>query len=212
MKETNPLEFRWTDSHVEVDLDDRFSLRIGSGTKAQVLKTSSLQKGMILTFDGREIVDEGMGFGVPVIKYRDNMYYSKDANMIRSDKKNVVRKIFRMNGIERVRVGKLRKIEFPSPAMRFLAGASMRFLAGAYTSSNFFGKKIAQVDQALRKHADIETEFVAVKERGEVSVTYEISSHRIHVECDLTHLEKDTLQKIFILNEQGSSFFRQYSD
>ena len=145
-----------------------------------------------------------MGFGVPVIKYRNGMYYSKDAMMIRINKKNVVGKNFRMDSLERIRIGKLGKIEFPSPALRFLAFA--------YRSSNFLGKRMTQVDQALRKRAEIETEFVAVKNRGDVSMTYEINSHRIHVKCDLTRLEKDALQKIFILNEQGSCFFRQYSD
>jgi hypothetical protein len=42
-------------------------------------KTASLAKGLVLEVAGRDISGEGMGFGVPIVQYRDGWVYSRTA-------------------------------------------------------------------------------------------------------------------------------------
>ncbi len=43
-------------------------------------------------------------------------------------------------------------------------------------------------------------------------VTYTIDRNRILVKLSFSRLDRNNLQKVFVLNEQGAHFFRKYSD
>lgn len=58
----------------------------------------------------------------------------------------------------------------------------------------------------------MKTRFGKVRPRGEVAVYYTILPGRIEVTVDLGGLNKRFCREILVLNEQGSSFFRVYSD
>ena len=45
------------------------------------METASLQKGLIMVFDDQELIDEGLGFGVPVAKYDDKTYFPGSAEV-----------------------------------------------------------------------------------------------------------------------------------
>jgi len=62
------------------------------------------------------------------------------------------------------------------------------------------------------KNMGVKTIFVRVKPVGYVTATYTIDPQRIHVKTDFKLRERGGLQKIFLLNEQGSRFFRKYFD
>jgi hypothetical protein len=48
--------------------------------------------------------------------------------------------------------------------------------------------------------------------KGKVIVTYTIDRNRILVKLSFSRLDRNNLQKVFVLNEQGAHFFRKYSD
>lgn len=62
------------------------------------------------------------------------------------------------------------------------------------------------------KKMGLQTGFVETAPAGKVIVTYRINGARIHVRTVASLVRRENLEKIFILNEQGSSFFRRYSD
>jgi len=64
----------------------------------------------------------------------------------------------------------------------------------------------------LSKKIGAITGFVKSTSAGKVLVAYSIRKARILVRTDFSLLRRKNLQKIFILNEQGSSFFSRYSD
>ncbi len=64
----------------------------------------------------------------------------------------------------------------------------------------------------LLKRTGVDTEFQKTKSRGTVDVKYAFSPKSIEVEVDLKALDMNGCREILILNEQGASFFRKYSD
>ena len=61
-------------------LTDELILRLVPDTRPHVGKVASLQKGLVLEYQGRELVEEGFGFGVPVIQVDDVAYLSRHAS------------------------------------------------------------------------------------------------------------------------------------
>jgi len=203
---SSPLEFSQLDSSFKVKLSWRFSASIYANSEFQRYKTTSLQKGLILTYKGHAIVGEGMGFGAPVVKYTDNMYFSKDAKILPTEKMAAIKKEFHINSVEQVKIGKhiISEDSFLS--------LILRILAYLYRLSAVFRKPIIKIDQFIRKRINVESEFTTAESRGSISIIYEVYPNKIHVHCDLTKLNKTGCQRIFILNEQGSMFFRKYED
>ena len=64
----------------------------------------------------------------------------------------------------------------------------------------------------LRAIAKIKTEFIKVKPRGKISVTYEIQPTTIKVNVDFEDLTLNNCQELLVLNEQGSTTFGEYFD
>lgn len=66
--------------------------------------------------------------------------------------------------------------------------------------------------KGLTKRMDIDTVFVKKQPIGKVIVSYIISKQHISVKADFTHLTNDGFERAFMLNEQGSGFYRRYFD
>jgi hypothetical protein len=64
----------------------------------------------------------------------------------------------------------------------------------------------------LRNVLEINTEFVKMEPRGNVTVRYSFFPKLIRVEADLSALNRTGREEVLILNEQGSGFFRKYLD
>jgi hypothetical protein len=64
----------------------------------------------------------------------------------------------------------------------------------------------------ISKKLGLRTDFIGTHPLGKVIVTYQVSKSKVNVKVDLALLERRELKGIFVLNEQGSTFFRKYSD
>jgi hypothetical protein len=198
------LEFHEFKSFVEAYLTPGCSLRIYHDPILQQFKTDQLQKGLVINWKGVDLVGEGMGFGVPVVKYSDDVYFSKNADFSLPGEASQLKKTFRIDGVERIRMGRMGKVQIPNPLWRLFAYV--------YRSSLSFNRLIIRMDQAARKRVNAGSKFITVNDRGSISVTYEMYPGKVHVHFDLTSLNKEKCHRIFILNEQGSRFFRRYTD
>lgn len=63
-------------------LTDGLHLRLYSDTRPHVGKIASLQKGLVLVQDGREMIEEGYGFGLPIIESNGVAYISRHAETV----------------------------------------------------------------------------------------------------------------------------------
>ena len=180
------------------------SFRIYSNTEPHNWKIRDLQKGLILVHNGTETVGEGTGFGVPVLVYSDETYFSGSSkvNVSQSDGPGTVCKEFVMDRVTRNR---FRNVTLENRiARRFFTR-----LADVYQTHP---KLRSLTLKGLTGKMDVDTTFLKAISRGKVVVTYTMDGPLVVVRADFREIQRKGLQKIFILNEQGSKFFRKYED
>jgi len=180
------------------------SLRVYSSTEPHNWKISDLQKGLVLVYNGSETIGEGTGFGLPVLVYSDETYFSGSSrvHIFQNDEYWAVRKEFVMDRVSR---NSFRNVTLENRTTR-------RFftrLADAYQRHPML-RSLTLKD--LTGKMNIGTTFLKARPRGKVVVTYAIDEPRVLVSADFRQLVRIKPQKIFMLNEQGSKFFRKYVD
>lgn len=187
-----------------IPISEILSLRLHSDTRPKIHHIANLQKGLIFVYHGTELVGEGTGFGVPVARYRNKTYFpgSSTVQILQKDEQTTVVKQFTLNMVFERRLGKA-KIE------NKITHKFTRLVAELYEGHKYW-RPVFQ--QRLSTHIGLKTSFVQVKPAGKVAVTYRIDPPCIHVETDLKLLKRSNLQRIFVLNEQGSRHFRKYTD
>ena len=90
-------------THHTLDVSDSMALRVYSNTNPQNMKTADMQKGLILSFNGIDVIGEGTGFGVPIAKYSDETVFSGSSTLHVCNNGNTIeiRKEFLMNLVAR---------------------------------------------------------------------------------------------------------------
>lgn len=182
-------------------------IRIYADCRPNNLKVAQLQKGIVLVFNGTELIEEGAGIGVPVAIFSDETFFSSSAvvRIIDHADEKVVMKHFLMDSVSR----KSWKIEamVNNPVYNLIS----RFFAAIYRDypmSRIFILPIMR----LRDSVGINTRYMRTEQRGEVVMTYSVKRNGLSVKADMTKLNKKSLKRVILLNEQGSTFFRRFSD
>jgi hypothetical protein len=188
-------------------LSDRLSVRIYKDCRPNCLETGALQKGLVLIHEGEELIEEGVGFGVPVVKYADKTFFSSQADVsIREiGYDSIITKVFTLDTVSLKKFGRATYINDS------LYSPLRKAFESLYLKNNrltpFFNKAME-----FRDLANIKTEFIKVKPRGKVTMTYRCQSNNIDIRADFSEVTLNKCVEILVLNEQGSSFFQRYSD
>lgn len=187
-----------------IQILESLSLLLYSDNRPHNLRTADLQKGLILVYKGAELVGEGAGFGVPVVRYQDKEYFSGSSTMqiLQKDDCTKIVKQFVLNTVSEKR---FRKVKMENRLTRKLRKSVeelyQRHRHWRLLVLNNFSESIG-----------VKTSFVRVKPAGNVVVTYCIKPPRINMKADFKLRENGRIQKIFLLNEQSSKYFRRYCD
>jgi hypothetical protein len=187
--------------------DKRIAFRLYPDNRPRNLEIATLQKGLVLVANGAELIEEGAGFGVPIAKYADRTYFSGSAEVIlqkQDSSEAVVSKVFLLDCISEKQAG---SVPINHGFYSFFHSAFERTYLNRKGSSPLFDWAMR-----LRKTLGVQTQFVTVKPRGTVAVTYRFHPDHIEVHVDLSALDRKHCREILILNKQGASFFRKYSD
>ncbi len=192
---------------ITVDLLNDISLRLYEDTRPNCLEIAQLQKGLVLIFHGNELIEEGAGFGTPVVQYEDRTYFSTSATcqMHREEEKLTLTKSFIMNAVSRKKIGEASYVN--EGFYSFVHKVFHRI----YVNHKRLALALNKVME-LRNILRVQTEFVEAEPRGIVTVNYACLPRAIEVEVHLSKLNKTRCKEILILNEQGASFFRKYAD
>ncbi len=192
---------------ITVNLCDKLSVRLYVDSRPHCMETAPLQKGLSLMLDNREVIEEGMGFGVPVIKYHDKTYFSSSAEVSIQKNNSVfsIQKTFILDTISRKKFWRSTYIDDDVYSM-----ARKKFEKLYLRHKNL--SPVFNNIMELRNLAKIKTEFQKVTPRGTIKVNYEIQPSKISVKADFSDLSLDGCEELLVLNEQGSTIFDSYVD
>jgi len=73
-------------------LTDELTLLLYSDTRPHIGKIDLLQKGLVLVDRGKRLIEEGYGFGLPIIKYGDLPHNSRHAEVVQVDEHTLVKR------------------------------------------------------------------------------------------------------------------------
>ena len=82
---------------VTLVLGSNLALRAYSDTRPHVGKITPLQKGLVLAQDGRELIEEGYGFGTPIVVLGGRSYLSQHADVSAAPDGREIVKRFRID-------------------------------------------------------------------------------------------------------------------
>jgi hypothetical protein len=182
-------------------------VRIYPDSRPHCLETAPLHKGLVLILDNQEIIEEGMGYGVPVVKYKDKTYFSSTAqvSIYQKQSKCNIKKTYTLDAISRKKIWRSSYIDDDVYSLARKTFAKL-YLKHKKVSPLFNNVMV------LRNMAKIKTEFQKVKPKGTVAVNYEIQPVAINVSIDFSDLTLDGCEELLVLNEQGSNTFDTYVD
>lgn len=192
---------------ITVNLSDRLAVKLYKDCRPNCLETGALQKGLVLLIDGRELIEEGMGFGVPIVRYEDKTFFSSaaDVSIRKVGSGSILTKVFSLDTVSLKKFGQASYIDdglYSSLRKKF----QMLYLKH---------KKLAPIfnkAMELRDLANIKTEFVTIKPRGTITVTYHCQPTSININIDFSNITLKKCIEFIVLNEQGSSVFKRYVD
>lgn len=190
-----------------LQLADHLSVRLYKDCRPKCLETGALQKGLVLLLDGRELIEEGVGFGVPIVKYQDKTFFSGSADV--SIQKNgsgfTLTKAYTLDTVSLKKFGQASYIDdgLYSPIRKTFQTLYLKHKK----LTPLFNKAME-----LRELANIKTEFITVKPRGTVIVNYVFSPTVINIQADFSRIALSKCEEVLVLNEQGSMPFEKYVD
>jgi hypothetical protein len=172
--------------------------------------TARLQKGFLLLLDGQELAEEGVGFGVPVLKRGIQTIFPGHIELTTRNTGSIqeVTAKFRMNLEEKMaRPGfgsvKSTRLYTIKNSLAALIRRIPRLRGLLTTASN-----------ALRRLFGWETTFEEAGFCTNVDIIYTIDSRSgiINIEVDTTDLPMDGITEVVVMNEQGARHFDLYRD
>jgi len=195
------------DEKIELPLTSTASIRVYADCRPHAFQTRKLQKGGVLVVNGRELVEEGLGFGFPVCLYEDGARFSLSALTFVDDSKGSpsVTKIYDMNAIEskRFRGTLIRRDSSWARLLRTLEKAyrgARRLHVGASMMLNIVSM------------LGLRNDYVECGSKGHVSVRYGRNDGALELTVNFEHLVPDHLLGLMVGNEQGGAMFTEYSD
>jgi len=187
-------------------LSNSVALRVNLKTEPRNAKTAELQKGLVLVCNGIEVAGEGTGFGVPVLRYADETYFSGTSTIQVQKQENLVqiRKEFDIDMVERA---KFRNLSLANGRLRKLIDS----ISTLYQKHRRLAHSILLVKRLLLEFG-VKESFTKTQSKGKIAVTYTIFPSRLLIRVEYGLINRINLERIFVLNEQSALFFRTYSD
>ncbi len=196
---------------ITIPMPAGLSLKIGAPTvSGKEYPTRRLQKGLILLQDGQELAEEGVGFGVPVLKRGLQTVFPGDIELALQRRDSVweLTALFRLNLEEKIAAPGRGSVRCRPlyVAKNSLAALIRRFprLRGLLTAAS----------NGLRRILGWETTFEEAGFCTTVKMIYTVDSQtgKVDVEVDTSDLPTDSTTEVVVMNEQGAHHFDRYLD
>ncbi len=172
--------------------------------------TSRLQKGLILISNGQELAEEGVGFGVPVLKLGIKTIFPGEIELACLEKGSCreITAIFFLNLVERLTSQHLGKVK------RRSLYRIKNHLEDLYRRFPLSRGPLTALSNTLRSSFGWQTTFEDAGCNHAVKVIYKVDSKTgiITVDVDVADVLKGGVTEVILMNEQGARHFDTYSD
>jgi hypothetical protein len=172
--------------------------------------TRRLQRGLLLLDRGQGLAEEGVGFGVPILKRGIQTIFPGGLELAEQHEGPVweVTAAFEMNLVERLArpgVGSLRSKSLY---------AAKNSLAALHRRAPALRRPLTATSNALRRSFGWVTTFEEAGSTAMVKLTYTIrgGEGRVTIAVDLSDLPRDGVSTVVVMNEQGAHHFDRYRD
>ena len=196
---------------ITVPLFSGLALKFGSALNSGgPYPTARLQKGLLLTDGGLELVEEAVGFGVPILKRGLQTIFPGDLVLTSSTSGSTqdVTADFKMNLVERI----------AKPGSRTeksrLIYAIKNSLAGLILRYPLVRSPLTALSNILRTTLGWETIYDAAGFSAIIQLHYSIQPEtgRIKVEVHPPDGQLNDVTEVVVMNEQGGNYFDCYQD
>ena len=196
---------------LSIPLFGDLSLRIADQSPAAGgYPTAQLQRGLLLLDKGQDLAEEGVGFGVPVLKRGILTVFPGDVDLAWRREGPVweVTATFQMNLVERLAGPGGDRVKSRS------LYAAKNALAALHRRSPLLRGLLTAVSNALRHAFGWATTFEKTKSCARLVVTYTVHGEegRIGIAVDMTDLPRAGGTEVVMMNEQGARTFDSYID
>ena len=181
-----------------------------SGSGPWDYPASRIQKGLVLAHGSRELAEEGIGFGVPLLKLGHETIFPGRAHLTteKDGDTSIVEVNYDLNLVERMELRGNKSIDSR-------AFYKMRdYFSWLHRRYPPLRGVITRASNRLKLTYGIESIFKDIATAGIAKVVYIINAKKdtVHVSVDLSKLQKSGCTEIIIANEQGANHFGQYHD
>ncbi|NJD77201.1 MAG: hypothetical protein FIB08_08935 [Candidatus Methanoperedens sp.] len=174
----------------------------------QTYPSCRIQKGLVLFHGNKDLSEEGVGFGVPILKYgQKTIFPGGGCIKVKKFADRVDVKIDYDFNLAEIIVVKGRRIE-----SRTICRIK-EYLSWFHRKYPFSRELLKKGSIVIRRAFSVETRFEKVASTGLASVGYEISTDgMIHVSTDLRRIKNEGCTEVIFMNEQGANYFDTYCD
>jgi hypothetical protein len=168
--------------------------------------SSTIPKGLTMSFGGVELSEEGVGFGVPVLKQPRETIFPGNLR-IRTGPSVAVAE-YEMNLVERLSLRTRRSL----PSM--VLNALREPLAFLHRRLPVLRGPLTGFSNVMRAAFGIRTTFEHAPSRGIIRVTYryDAEAEKVGVRMEAHDLAAEGCIELIIMNELGARFFDRYTD
>jgi hypothetical protein len=195
----------------DIPLSKNLSLGFGGAEHVgTTFPTSRIPKGGVLYHEGMDLSEEGVGFGVPILKRGPEEFFPGGCSLsleVRGTRAEAVAD-FTMNLVERVAVGRGESVK------NALLYRAQHALASIHQSCPWSRPLLDFVSNRSRRLFGIRTVFEKVASAGRVSVRYVIDAGERSLRVTVRHYPASGLPcgELIVMNEQGAHHFDRYTD
>jgi hypothetical protein len=192
------------------EMGTRITLRIPRReSRHGVYPTDSLQKGLTLEHDGRSLAEEGVGFGVPMLKHGLQTIFPGGLGVTRLDAAHGrVDVEYNMNLVEHL------ALRGSSLLKTRVANTLKELTALLHRSYPLARGALTEISNALRSAFGFRTVFEPERSAGIVRMEYRVNpaSGGLDMRMDASGIARDGISEVIVMNEQGASSFTEYVD
>lgn len=201
------LELRISDDAAPAAAGDP---RATGARSARGYPTERLQKGLVLLDGGRDLSEEGVGIGVPVLKRGLQAIFPGSMTLAARAEEHTwrVTATYRMDLVERL-------ADDQGGSVRSRSVYALRdALAAAHRRVPALRSPLTALSNAARRRLRWVTTFVKVPPVATIPVDYRVAEGGsvVTVEADLRGLTADAVTEIALMTELGAGAFDRYED